>query len=112
MYSSSSSDEGVVIQGKKNKFLIPFDEFYLEEKEEITNVTHVKVLVTGKGGLGKAGATFNTVTAILGGSILTLPYAFAAAGVIPAILATIILGFFAYISLQIIILTYERYLFF
>ena len=108
MYTSSSSDEGVVIQAKKNKFLIPFDEFYLEEeREEITNVTHVKVLVTGKGGLGKPGATFNIISAILGGSILTLPYAFAAAGVIPAILATIILAIFAYISLQIIILTYE-----
>lgn len=77
-------------------------------QEDITNLSNVEVLVPKKGGLGKIGATFNIISSVLGGGILAFPYAFAAAGIIPAILTTLFLSIFAYGALIIIILTYEQ----
>lgn len=62
-----------------------------------------------KGGLGSVGATFNIISSVLGGGILSFPYAFAAAGAIGGFLTSIILASFAYFSLIIIVITYERY---
>ena len=107
---STSSDEGVAIQNRNPISPLPIgDDFDLQEKEEFRNGSSVRVLLHGKGGLGKLGATFNTINSILGGGILSFPYAFASAGIIPAIIATFILGIFAYLSILIIIITYERY---
>lgn len=62
-----------------------------------------------KGGeLGIIGATFSVMNSVLGGGILSFPYAFAAAGIIGGSIATLILVLFAYGALMIIVLTYEK----
>jgi len=107
---STSSDEGFAIQNRNPISPPSFgDDFDLHEKEENRNGSSVRVLVHGKNGLGNLGAIFNIINSILGGGILSFPYAFAAAGIIPAVIATLILGLFAYLSILIIIVTYERY---
>lgn len=61
-----------------------------------------------KGDLGSIGAIFNIISSVLGGGILSFPYAFAAAGAIGGFFTTILLSIFAYFALIIIIMTYER----
>lgn len=62
-----------------------------------------------KGTLGFVGAIFNVNSSILGGGILSFPYAFAAAGIAGGIFATFSIVVFAYISIVIILYTYDQY---
>ena len=79
-----------------------------KEEDRITNVTaDVDVVIPRTGGLGTIGAIFNVISSVLGGGILSFPYAFAAAGILNGIFSTLILSVFAYAALIIIILTYE-----
>uniref|UniRef100_A0A7S4IB43 Amino acid transporter transmembrane domain-containing protein n=1 Tax=Vannella robusta TaxID=1487602 RepID=A0A7S4IB43_9EUKA len=81
-----------------------------KEEDRITNVTaDVDVVVPRTGGLGTIGAIFNVISSVLGGGILSFPYAFAAAGILNGIFSTLILSVFAYAALIIIILTYETF---
>jgi len=60
-------------------------------------------------GLGFIGAIFNVNSSILGGGILSFPYAFAAAGIVGGIIATMVIVFFALIAIVIILYTYDKY---
>ena len=64
------------------------------------------------GELGIIGATFSVMNSVLGGGILSFPYAFAAAGIVGGSVATLILVLFAYLALMIIVITYEQYFIF